>query len=225
MNGWGRAVDALLAIADREAERLGDRVVGDEHLLIAVLEHSALACEFLAETGLSAAGVRRFVATVERRSGSRTSAASLRPLSGFGIEVEDLRHRLLDSYGGEAVLNAVRRVDRRLGHRRPRGLAREVVCGRPVMCKLALGHAQDVALTLGAAAVDAGHVIYGLLTVSDEPVGAHVSRCGRADLAAVGLGAAAPRVTSLLLHSAGVDLADLRSAVLSQLTAAATLCE
>ena len=224
VNGAGPVVAACLAGADGEAERLGVRVVGDEHLLIAVLEHSALAVELLGETGLSAARVRRFVASIDRRSTSRTAAASLRPLGELGIEVEQLRDRLVDSFGGDAVLRAARRVDRRHG-RCARGLAREVVCGRPVLCKLALGHAQDVASALGASVVDAGHVVYGLLAVCDEPVGAHLSRRARADLVAVGVDAAAPRMTSLLLHDAGVDVARLRSAVLSQLTAAANLGE
>lgn len=223
MNAMARSVaTVLLDGAGVEAEGFGDRFVGDEHLLISALGHGGFGGELFGAAGVSAEGVRRFVRSLERDRTPGMSSAPGASLAVLGIDADDVRDGPVGSFGGRAVADAVSRVDRRFGHRRGSGPARAIVCGPPVLCKLALQHGIDLAARLGAGTIQASHALYGLLAVSELPVGADWSRRSRTDLAALGIEASERRVTSRFFEAADVDVIGLQATLRRRLTAGAT---
>ena len=132
-----------------------------------------------------------------------------------GIDRVAVVRSLAEAFGTEAVVGAVRKVER---HRhRGAGLSAGGLCGRPVLVKYVLERAACFADELGQARVSATSLAYALIVVIDEPLAAHLSRRGRHDLAGLGFARGARRPTRLVLDGLGVDATATARAVWASL--------
>ena len=89
----------VLMSAQREAKRLGDNVVGTQHLLLGLLqERNGLAAKVLNDNGVSIARVKRIISEHSENSGDSTSpSTTLSPRTRRVIEVAVEEARRLDN--------------------------------------------------------------------------------------------------------------------------------
>ena len=212
----------LLDLAREEAERVGHRYLGPEHVLLGVLAegHSRAA------RVLRAHGVELEVARAELLGLAgwglvptpRPSDAEL--LDTLGIDLDAVRRNTEQAYGFRAVAEATWRVTRRRGWQGGR-VVWTPLCGPPFFAKRALQLASEQASALGHGEVGPEHVVLGVLEDAREPAGStRQSRRHRRIIAHVGLpddyrGAAGP-----LLGALGVDLDGLRQGIVAELRGA-----
>lgn len=193
----------ILRLAEAERRRLGHPYLGDEHLLLGVLAHSSNpAAAMLSDRGLDLPTARSSVARLVDRSGpiQRDDAALLGEL---GVDVAHMRRHLESTFGTVAVDEAARQV-----RRRPwwRGRAeRSPLCGPPYLIKRAQFIACTTAGGRGATDVRPEHLLYGVLRVARDPLGAGLGRRGRREIARLGLRAGATHPVRLLLAEHGID--------------------
>jgi ClpA/ClpB-like protein len=131
---------------------------------------------------------------------ARDDAAVLRE---FGVDVARMRRQLESTFGTPAVLEAERKV--RL---RPRWRGRgghSPLCGPPYLTKRAQHIACLTAGKHGHEQIRPEHVLYGVLRVARDPLGAGLGRRGRREMARVGVRAGAAHPVRLLLSEHGID--------------------
>src|SRR6185295_16329666 len=105
----------VLVAALEVSEEFGHGYIGDEHVLLGLLRADTGSAErFLRERGLEAQAVR---ADLLRLTGQgrfpQVNADDIAALRGVGIDVEQVRARLVAVFGQDALDLAVRRVSRR----------------------------------------------------------------------------------------------------------------
>ncbi len=200
--------------AESEAQRLGHRYVGDEHLLLALADHGDPSTAALfASRGLHAVVLRSAIddlLTAGLLPAPRPDEADL--LRDLGLDPAVLRDRLEASFGATAV-SAV------MHPRAHRRAARTPWCGRLVLIKRAVTLAIDVAQRGHHPSVDPAHVLAGVLRDARDPLGTQLSRRGRAELIRVGLRSGAPNPARLMLARPGVDIVALETELLAALGA------
>jgi hypothetical protein len=211
---WDRLTPAARQVMDlalHESERLGHGYVGDEHVLLGLLgEQASQASSLLRAHGLDLPAGRAEL--------QRLSAAGLMPrsrtddvgaLRAVGIDLDNVRRRLVTAFGAEAVGAAVRRASRRPWWRGG-GRRRTPLCGPPLFAKSALQFAAAYADSRGAAGVTPEHLLYGVLRDLDDPYGARLGRRGRRHLTQLGWTIGRVNPAAALLGAHGIDPVRLR---------------
>jgi ATP-dependent Clp protease ATP-binding subunit ClpA len=110
------ATDVIKA-AFAEAAELGHDAVGTEHLLLALATADVVTAKLLAAAGGGAAHIRRVFAKQGWQPSRRRNQEAL--LASLGVDLAEIRQRVEDTFGPEAITRAARRV-RRPRPRRPR---------------------------------------------------------------------------------------------------------
>jgi ATP-dependent Clp protease ATP-binding subunit ClpA len=166
-----------------ESEQLGQGYVGDEHVLLGLLrEEAGDASSLLRAHGLDLAGARgELQRLVAAGLTPRSRTDDVRALRAVGIDVDNVRQRLVATFGAEAVGAAVRRASRRPWWRG--GRRRTPLCGPPLFAKRALQLAAEDAQSQAPGSVTPEHLLYGVLRDLEDPYGAHLGRRGRRHLA------------------------------------------
>jgi Clp amino terminal domain, pathogenicity island component len=212
----------VLGLAREEADRVGHRYVGPEHLLLGVLRDGGSgAARVLRAHGVDLEAARAAMRRLVDRgvvAGPRPSDAEL--LSMLGIDLEAIRRRTEQAFGHRAVGWAIReatRARRRGVARVPRTPLREP----PMLLSQALYHAGEQARALGIGVIGPELLLLGVVKDIQTPWPRCMrNRWSRQLHASVGLpegyrGAAGP-----LLEAFGIDLEELRAALLAELRAA-----
>ncbi len=208
----------VLDLAREEAEGLGHRYLGPEHVLLGILRDGASgAAQLLRAHGIGLEAARAELLGLAHQGVVPAPRPSDRALLGtLGIDLEEIRRSTEQTFGGQALAEATWRVTRRRSWRGTR-VVWTPLCGPPFLAKRALHLASQQASILGHGAVGPGHVLLGVLQDAREPAGrARLSRRHRRITAHVGLpdgyqGAAGP-----LLRALGVDLEALHHAVMAE---------
>jgi hypothetical protein len=213
--------DRVLDLAWEEADLLGHRYLGPEHLVLGVLRDGASG----ASRVLEAHGVNLAAARVELRRlaerglvpGPRPSDAEL--LGLFGIDLAAIRRTTEQTFGGKALGWAIReatRARRRGVGRVPRTPLRDP----PMLIGQVLVHAGEQARALDLEVIGPELLLLGVVTDIQTPWPRCMNnRWTRQLYASVGLpkgyrGGAGP-----LLEAFGVDLDQLGGALLAELGA------
>jgi ATP-dependent Clp protease ATP-binding subunit ClpA len=209
----------VLDLAREEAERVGHRYLGPEHVLLGVLaEGQSQGARMLRSHGLEVAAARAALARLADRGvvpAPRPSDAQL--LGTLGIDLDAVRRDSEQAFGVQAVGEATWRVTRRRGWR-GRRVVWTALCGPPFLAKRALQLAGDQAHALGHSEVRPEHLLLGVLEDARQPPDLmRGSRRHRQVLAHVGLPEGYRGAAGLLLAALGVDLDRLRDAVLVEL--------
>jgi Clp amino terminal domain, pathogenicity island component len=207
----------VVDLARMEAEGLGHRYLGPEHLLLGILREGASgAARLLWAHGVGLEAARDRLLVLARRGVVPTPRPTDRALLGMlGIDLEAVRRSTEESFGGQALAVATWQVTRRPPWRGGR-VVWTPLCGPPFLAKRALHLASQQASSLGGA-VGPLHMLLGVLEDAREPMGrTRVPRRHRRIADHVGLpdgyqGAAGP-----LLRALGVDLEALRRAVMAE---------
>ena len=124
---FDQAANDVLRAAFREAADLGDGAVGTEHLLLALATTDPVTANLLADAGVGAAALRRAVAGAPGRRGRRRRDHDAL-LAALGIELAEVRRRVEESFGSEAIVRAVRRAHPPLR----RSLWSRISCSQPL---------------------------------------------------------------------------------------------
>jgi ATP-dependent Clp protease ATP-binding subunit ClpA len=209
----------VMDLAGEEAALLGHRYVGPEHLVLGLLRDGGNdAARLLRTHGVDLAAARVALRSLAERGvvpGPRPSDAEL--LATLGIDLDGIRRNTEQTFGFQALGEATWRVTRRWSWRGGR-VVWTPLCGPPLVAKRALHLAGEQASALGHVEVGPEHVLLGVLEDARQPDGqVTASQRNRRISAHVGLpdgyqGAAEP-----LLGALGVDLDQLRDAVLAAL--------
>jgi Clp amino terminal domain, pathogenicity island component len=213
----GRVID----LAREEAERLGHRYVGPEHLLLGLLrDGSNQAAGMLQARGLDLAGARAALGRLADRGvvpGPRPSDAEL--LGTLGIDLEAIGRDLEQSFGIQALRNATREATRarRGGVGR---VPRTPLEGPAVLTTQATWLASRRAEALGYDAVTPELLLLGVLEDIQTPWPRCMSNPWVRQLkASVGLPDSYRGAAGALLTALGVDPDELRGAVSAALGA------
>jgi len=201
-----------MSLALTESEQLGNGYLGDEHVLLGLLRGQASrASSLLRGHGLDLASAR---AELQRLSAAglmpRSRADDAGALPAVGIDVGEVRQRLVTAFGAEAVGAAIWRASRRPWWRGG-GRRRTPLCGPPFFAKRAMYLASCYAESRDAAAVTPEHLLYGVLRDLDDPYGAPLGRRGRKHLAQLGWAIGPVNPASALLQAHDIDPVRLRS--------------
>jgi ClpA/ClpB-like protein len=200
----------ILDLSREEAERIGHRYLGPEHLLLGMLDEGASeAARLLRAHGIGLAAARAELVALAERGLVPTAQPSDRALLGtLGVDLEEIRRVTEQTFGATALGEATWRGAR---------VVWTPLCGPPFLAKRAL-LAGELASVLGHDVVGPELLLLGVVEDAREPVGSPRGlRRHRRIIAHVGLpdgyqGAAGP-----LLAALGVDLEALRRAVLAAL--------
>jgi hypothetical protein len=211
----------VMELARAEAEGFGHRYLGPEHLVLGVLrDGSSRASRVLEAFGVTLGSARAELRRLADRGvvpAPRPSDAEL--LGSLGIDLDAVRRRTEQSFGGRAVGWAIReatRARRRGVGRVPRTPLREP----PMLIGQVLFHAGERARALDAGEVGPELLVWGVVADIRTPWPRCMDNRWRRQLhASVGLprgyrGAAGP-----LLAAFGVDLDALAGALLAELGA------
>ena len=215
--------DRVLDRSRTEADGLGHRYLGPEHLVLGVLrDGDSGASRVLRSFGVDLAAARSELRRLADRGvvpGPRPSDADL--LSSLGIDLDAIRRATEQTFGGRAMGWAIReatRARRRGVGRVPRTPLRDP----PMLIGQVLYHAGEQASATGLGEVGPELLLWGVVTDIRTPWPRCMSNRWRRQLhASVGLaedyrGAAGP-----LLEAFGVDLEKLRRALHAELQAPA----
>jgi Clp amino terminal domain, pathogenicity island component len=213
--------DRVLDLAREEADLLGHRYLGPEHLVLGVLrEGGSGASQILEANGVNLAAARVELRRLAERGlvpGPRPSDAEL--LGLLGIDLAAIRRTTEQTFGGKALGWAIReatRARRRGVGRVPRTPLRDP----PMLITQVLYHAGEQARALDLEVIGPELLLLGVVTDIQTPWPRCMNnRWTRQLHASVGLpkgyrGAAGP-----LLEALGVDLDQLGGALLAELGA------
>lgn len=158
------------ALAQEEARRLGHSYVGPEHLLLGLLsEGRGMAARVLQSVGVSLDAARSQLIRLINEGvlpPSRPDDGEL--LAELGIDLDEVRRNVNESFGQETVSRTTWRVIR---HRWRDGAAWTPLCGLPVAprTKRVMEFAREEAHVLGNKLVNTEHVLLGLIRDGLEP--------------------------------------------------------
>ena len=208
-----------LELGRDEAERIGHRYLGPEHLLLGMLrEGTSGAARLLRVHGIGLAAARAELLVLAERGVVPAARPSDRELlKTLDVDLEEIRRTTEQVFGATALGEATWRVTRRRGWRGAR-VVWTPLCGPPFLAKRALQLAGERAGALGHDEIGPELVLLGVVEDARAPAGSpRGSRRHRRIIAHVGLpdgyqGAAGP-----LLAALGADLEALRRAVLGAL--------
>jgi Clp amino terminal domain, pathogenicity island component len=209
----------VLDLAREEAERVGHRYLGPEHVLLGVLvERHSRAARVLRTAGVDLAAARAALHRLAERGvvpAPRPSDAEL--LGSLGIDLEAVRRGTEQTFGFRAVGEATWRVTRRRSWR-GRRVVWTPLCGPPLFAKRALQLASERAHALGHSEVRPEHLLLGVLDDARQPADTvRGSRRHRQVTAHVGLPDDYRGAAGLLLAALEADPDRLREAVAAEL--------
>jgi len=211
---WTERAGELPALALEEAERLGHRYLGTEHLLLALLRQEGTpAANLLRAHGVELEATR---AEVDRLVASGALPAP-RPSDGellatVGIDLDTVYRRATQAFRTTAYYQAAQRVrTRSVG-----AVLHTPMGGTPLLIRRVLLLACDEAVARGQQ-VTAEHVLLGLLRDAEDPSGAGLLPPERRLCAHLGLPEHGPHPVRLLLEGLGTTPEALRAAVLRRL--------
>jgi hypothetical protein len=214
-------VRRILDLARAEADRLGHRYVGPEHLVLGLLRDGGNpAARILRARGVDLAAARAALRRLADRGvvpGPRPSDAEL--LGTLGIDLEAIRRDLEQSFGVQALEQATREAvrARRGGVGR---VPRTPLQGPPMLAIQATWLASRQAKALGYGAVSPELLLLGVLEDIRTPWPRCMSNPWVRQLhASVGLPDGYRGAAGALLTALGVDLDALRDAVSVELRA------
>jgi ATP-dependent Clp protease ATP-binding subunit ClpA len=213
----------VLDLAQDEAERLGHRYLGPEHVVLGVLlEGTSGAARLLRAHGIELEAARAELLGLARRGVVPTPRLSDADLLGtLGIDLDAVRRTTEQTFGSQAVGEATWRVTRRRWWQGSSRVAWTPLCGPPFLAKRALELASQQAAALGHREVGPEHLVLGVLDDAHQPSGrVTVSRRHRRITAHVGLPDAYLGAAGPLLRALGIDLEQLRAAVANELEGA-----
>jgi hypothetical protein len=213
--------DRVLDLARAEADRLGHRYLGPEHLVLGVLRDGGSAASRILEAhGADLAAAREALGRLVDRGvvpGPRPSDAEL--LRSLGVDLAAIRRTTEETFGHKALGWAVReatRARRRGVGRVPRTPLREP----PVLIGQVLVHAGEQARALDIGMIGLELLLWGVVTDIRTPWPRCMNNRWRRQLhASVGLPAGYRGAAGPLLGALGVDLDELAAAVLAELRA------
>lgn len=208
-----------LELARAEAEGFGHRYLGPEHLVLGVQRHGDNgASEVLTSFGVDLVAARTALGHLADRGvvpGPRPSDAEL--LESLGIDLAAIRRTTEQSFGAVAVGWAIReatRARRRGVGRVPRTPLRDP----PMLIGQVLYHAGERARALGLGVVGPELLLWGVVADIQTPRPRCMNNRWRRQLhASVGLAEGYRGAARLLLVELGVDLDQLREAVMDEL--------
>jgi ATP-dependent Clp protease ATP-binding subunit ClpA len=209
----------VLDLAREEAERLGHRYLGPEHVPLGVLaEGQSRAAGVLRSVGVDLVAARAALARLAERGvvpAPRPNDAEL--LGSLGIDLDAVRRDTEQTFGFRAVGEATWRVTRRRSWR-GRRVVWTPLCGPPFLAKHVVQLASEFAGGMGVGEVQPEHLLLGVLEDARQPPDTvRGSRRHRQILAHVGLPADYRGAAGLLLATLGVDLDRLHDAVAVEL--------
>jgi Clp amino terminal domain, pathogenicity island component len=208
----------VLDLTEAEASRFGHRYVGPEHVLLGVLRDGANgAAELLRARGMELEAARAELGRLaERGVVARPALSDAELLGTLGIDLDAVRQRTQRTFGSQAVAQATREATRA----RRRGVGRVAwtpLCGPPFLAKRVVGLAHRQAGVVGSAGIGPELLLLGVLDDITEPWPRCMSNRWRRNLLAyVGLPADYRGAARALLEAFGVDLAELRGALVAQ---------
>jgi hypothetical protein len=213
----------VLELARAEADRFGHRYLGPEHLVLGVLaDGGSGASRVLEGVGVTLERARAALGGLVDRGmvpGPRPSDAEL--LGSLGIELEAVRRRTEQSFGGKAVgwaIGEATRARRRGVGRVPRTPLRDP----PMLIGQVLVHAGERAGELAAGEVGPELLLWGVVSDVRTPWPRCMDNRWRRQLhASVGLARGYRGAAGPLLAALGVDLDHLAAALLAELGAGA----
>ncbi len=199
-----------------EAERLGHRYLGPEHLLLGLLRQAdTTAARLLRADGLDLETAR---ADAERLiaqgvlPGPQPSDAEV--LGSVGIDFVAVRDRLLETFGGEACYYAAQRVA--LQPRSATPWAGMEMFNTPTLDRRALVFAAREADARGQE-IGPEHLLIGLLRDASDPAGTDLYPNERREHAYLGLPVRGPHPVRLLIEARGTTVEALLETVRSEL--------
>ncbi|MFY1575238.1 Clp protease N-terminal domain-containing protein [Verrucosispora sp. WMMD703] len=182
---------AAVRRAREEARAEGQRPVGTEHLLLAILaDGDGLAVRVLRDAGVTADDLRERIRHHTETGGSGLGEADAAALREIGIDLSAIVARIEESFGPDALREAVPAPRRRWGRRRPSGGPFSA------RAKKVLELSLREAIRLRHRHIGTEHLLLGLLREGNG-------------------------LAALALTEAGVDLADVRHRVELALRASA----
>jgi ATP-dependent Clp protease ATP-binding subunit ClpA len=209
----------VLDLAREEADGLGQRYLGPEHVVLGMLcDGTSAGAVVLRVHGLELDGARAEL----RRLAERGVVAAPRPsdaelLGALGIDLDAVRQRTEQAFGPHAVQQATREATRA----RRRGIARvprTPLDGPPLLIGRTLHFAGERADALGHATVGPELLLLGVLDDITRPWPRCMSnRWRRRLLAHVGLPTSYRGAARPLLEAFAVDLDELRDALVARL--------
>jgi hypothetical protein len=208
----------VLDLAQEEASRFGHRYVGPEHVVLGVLrEGTSAAAGLLRVRGLDLDAARAELGRLAARGVVACPAPSDAELLGaLGIDLDAVRRSTERTFGSQAVAQATREATRA----RRRGVGRVVwtpLCGPPFLAKRVVGLAFRQAGALREVMVGPELLLVGVLDDVTEPWPRCMSNRWRRNLLAyVGLPANYRGAAKPLLEAFGVNLDELRGAVIGR---------
>jgi hypothetical protein len=213
--------DRVLDLARKEADLVGHRYLGPEHLVLGVQRDGRSgACGALEAHGVDLRAAREALGRLADRGlvpQPRPSDAEL--LGSLGVDLAAIRRTTEQTFGHRAVGWAVReatRARRRGVGRVPRTPLREP----PMLISQVLVHAGEQARALGIGMIGPELLLWGVVTDIRTPWPRCMNNRWRRQLhASVGLPAGYRGAAGPLLGALGVDLDELAAAVLAELWA------
>jgi hypothetical protein len=213
--------DRVLDLASKEADLVGHRYLGPEHLVLGVLRDGRSgACRVLEAHGVDLAAARAALGRlVDRGVVPRPRPSDAELLGALGVDLEGIRRATEQTFGAKAVGWAIReatRARRRGVGRVPRTPLREP----PVLIGQVLVNAGEQARALGIGMIGPELLLWGVVTDIRTPWPRCMNNRWRRQLhASVGLPAGYRGAAGPLLGALGVDLDELTAAVLAELRA------
>lgn len=209
----------VLDLARQEADGLGQRYMGPEHVVLGVLrDGTSAAAQVLRAHGLELEAARAGLGRLAERgvvAGPRPSDAEL--LGALGIDLDAVRRQTEQAFGPDAVQQATREATRA----RRRGIARvprTPLEGPPLLIGRTLHFAVERADALGQATVGPEALLVGVLDDITRPWPRCMSnRWRRRLLAHVGLPTDYRGAVRPLLEAFAVDLDEVRDALVANL--------
>jgi hypothetical protein len=213
--------DRVLDLARKEADLVGHRYLGPEHLVLGVLRDGRSgACGVLEAHGVDLRAAREALGRlVDRGVVPRPRPSDAELLGSLGVDLAAIRRTTEQTFGHRALGWAVReatRARRRGVGRVPRTPLREP----PMLISQVLVHAGHQARALGVEMVGPELLLWGVVTDIRTPWPRCMNNRWRRQLhTSVGLPAGYRGAAGPLLGALGVDLDELAAALLAELRA------
>ena len=202
-------------LAQLEAERLQHRYLGPEHLLLALLRQDSAAARLLRAHGLDLEHTRADAdRLIAQGALPRPRPSDAEVLATVSVDLQAVRNRLIETFGGEACYYAAQRVQ--LQPRSAAPWAGMEMFNTPTLCRRAIVFAAREAGRRGQE-LGPEHLLFGLLLDARDPAGTDLYPNERREHAYLGLPVRGPHPVRLLIEARGASLEMLLEAVRGRL--------
>jgi hypothetical protein len=202
-------------LAQLEAERLQHRYLGPEHLLLALLRQDSAAARLLRAHGLDLEHTRADAdRLIAQGALPRPRASDAEVLATVSVDLQAVRNRLIETFGGEACYYAAQRVQ--LQPRSAAPWAGMEMFNTPTLWRRAIVFAAREAGRRGQE-LGPEHLLFGLLLDARDPAGTDLYPNERREHAYLGLPVRGPHPVRLLIEARGASLEMLLEAVRGRL--------